>query len=202
MEEVTFACDSLLEGDGFEPSVPGTKEPVFVAEGELRDRTGAAKRVVSYAVPMVRIHLPPAESPCLTQTRPMQVENRRFRALLWLTQLRRGFGHREASVSGLWAALTSGARGGSAQPTGAGGDRALFRLIELHAYFRELGRPERRLLLALRVAAGEAAPTDDRELAELKSALRGVLALQRSGRGPRRRPPGLRSIVMTRPGSG
>ncbi len=120
----------------------------------------------------------------------------------WLTQLRRGFGHREASVSGLWAALTSGARGGSAQPTGAGGDRALFRLIELHAYFRELGRPERRLLLALRVAAGEAAPTDDRELAELKSALRGVLALQRSGRGPRRRPPGLRSIVMTRPGSG
>ena len=120
----------------------------------------------------------------------------------WLTQLRRGFGHREASVSGLWAALTSGARGDSAQPTGAGGDRALFRLIELHAYFRELGRPERRLLLALRVAAGEAAPTDDRELAELKSALRGVLALQRSGRGPRRRPPGLRSIVMTRPGSG
>ena len=78
----------------------------------------------------------------------------------------------------------------------------LFRLIELHAYFRELGRPERRLLLALRVAAGEGAPTDDRELAELKSALRAVLALQRSGRGPRRRPPGLRSIVMTRPGSG
>src|SRR6516164_10494170 len=28
----------------------------------------------------VRIHLPPAESPCLTQTRPMQVENRAFRA--------------------------------------------------------------------------------------------------------------------------
>ncbi len=27
-----------------EPSVPGTKEPVFVAEGELRDRTGAAKK--------------------------------------------------------------------------------------------------------------------------------------------------------------
>ena len=71
----------------------------------------------------------------------------------WLTQLRRGFGLREASVSGLWAALTSGARGGSAQPQ-AGGDRALFRLIELHAYFRELGRPERRLLRALRVAAG------------------------------------------------
>src|SRR5260370_5442963 len=32
------------EGGGFEPSVPGTKEPVFVAEGELRDRTGAAQK--------------------------------------------------------------------------------------------------------------------------------------------------------------
>src|ERR1700730_5477318 len=41
---VEFAPDSPLEGDGFEPSVPGTKEPVFVAEGELRDRTGAAKK--------------------------------------------------------------------------------------------------------------------------------------------------------------
>jgi hypothetical protein len=39
-----FSCDSPLEGDGFEPSVPGAKEPVFVAEGELRDRTGAAKK--------------------------------------------------------------------------------------------------------------------------------------------------------------
>jgi hypothetical protein len=36
--------DSPVEGDGFEPSVPGTKEPVFIAEGELRDRTGAAKK--------------------------------------------------------------------------------------------------------------------------------------------------------------
>ena len=40
IEEVRFAEDSLLEENGFEPSVPGTKEPVFVAEGELRDRTG------------------------------------------------------------------------------------------------------------------------------------------------------------------
>src|SRR4029077_5437589 len=37
--QIEFATDSPLEGDGFEPSVPGTKEPVFVAEGELRDRT-------------------------------------------------------------------------------------------------------------------------------------------------------------------
>jgi len=42
--EKWFVTDSPLEGDGFEPSVPGTKEPVFVAEGELRDRTGAAKK--------------------------------------------------------------------------------------------------------------------------------------------------------------
>jgi hypothetical protein len=36
----------VLEGDGFEPSVPGTKEPVFVAEGELRiaGTNGAAKK--------------------------------------------------------------------------------------------------------------------------------------------------------------
>jgi hypothetical protein len=30
---VRFAPASPLEGEGFEPSVPGTKEPVFVAEG-------------------------------------------------------------------------------------------------------------------------------------------------------------------------
>jgi hypothetical protein len=55
-------CLSPLEGDGFEPSVPGTKEPVFVAEGELRGPNGGPKRVVSHTVPMVRIHLPPAAS--------------------------------------------------------------------------------------------------------------------------------------------
>ena len=31
-----FARDSLLEGGGFEPWVPGAKEPVSFAEGELR----------------------------------------------------------------------------------------------------------------------------------------------------------------------
>jgi hypothetical protein len=34
-----------------------------------------------FAGPMVRIRFPPAESPCLTQTRPMQLENRAFRFL-------------------------------------------------------------------------------------------------------------------------
>ena len=59
---IRFASDSPLEGDGCEPSVPGTKEPIFVAEGELRIERGQPKMVVSYAVPMLRIHLPPAES--------------------------------------------------------------------------------------------------------------------------------------------
>jgi hypothetical protein len=39
-----FASDSPLEGDGFEPSVPGAKEPVFVAESDAGDRTRSAKR--------------------------------------------------------------------------------------------------------------------------------------------------------------
>ena len=39
---VEFAPDSPLEGDGFEPSVPGAREPVYIAEGELRgDRRGS-----------------------------------------------------------------------------------------------------------------------------------------------------------------
>jgi hypothetical protein len=63
-----FVADSPLEGDGFEPSVPGTKEPVFVAEGEkCGTERGQPKRVVSYAVPMVRIYLPPAASPLRTR---------------------------------------------------------------------------------------------------------------------------------------
>ena len=41
---------------------PARKSRFLVAESELRDRTGAAKKVVSYAVPMVRIHLFPARS--------------------------------------------------------------------------------------------------------------------------------------------
>jgi hypothetical protein len=33
-----------VPGDGFEPSVPGTKEPVFVAEGELRGPNGGSQK--------------------------------------------------------------------------------------------------------------------------------------------------------------
>ena len=40
---VEFAPDSPLEGNGFEPSVPRTKEPFFVAEGELRGPNGGSQ---------------------------------------------------------------------------------------------------------------------------------------------------------------
>jgi hypothetical protein len=44
IQEIEFAPDSRLEGDGFEPSVPGTKQPVFVAEGELRGPNGGSQK--------------------------------------------------------------------------------------------------------------------------------------------------------------
>jgi hypothetical protein len=48
-EEVEFAVDSSLEGDGFEPSVPVAGEPVYIAEGELRaDRRGSQKNLAGY----------------------------------------------------------------------------------------------------------------------------------------------------------
>jgi hypothetical protein len=115
----------------------------------------------------------------------------------WLAQFRRGFGLREASVTGLWAALLSGgARGGLAQPEGRGGDKAMFRLFELYSYWRAARRPEAWLQLALQVAAGESAPGDDRELAELKNALQVVMAHQR-GRRWRRLPARLRGVAVT-----
>jgi hypothetical protein len=53
--------------------------------GRLARRRWSAAGPLSTSVsfsagPMVRIRFPPAESPCLTQTRPLQVENRGFRA--------------------------------------------------------------------------------------------------------------------------
>jgi hypothetical protein len=41
---VKFATDSLLQGCGFEPSVPVAREPVYIAEGELGDRRGSQKK--------------------------------------------------------------------------------------------------------------------------------------------------------------
>jgi hypothetical protein len=65
---VEFARDSPLEGNGFEPSVPGTNEPVLSRKANCGTERGT-KRVVSYAVPMVRIHLPPADSQSLSRSR-------------------------------------------------------------------------------------------------------------------------------------
>ena len=61
-----FAYDSPVEGDGFEPSVPVAREPVYIAEGELRGDRRAAKKFGG--VPMVRIHLPPADSLSLSRS--------------------------------------------------------------------------------------------------------------------------------------
>jgi hypothetical protein len=65
---VWFAHDSALEGDGFEPSVPVAREPVYIAEGELEGSTGQPKKFCG--VPMIRIHLPPAESRVRTRLGP------------------------------------------------------------------------------------------------------------------------------------
>jgi len=62
-EEVRFAIDSALEGDGFELSVPG-RESVNIMESGLLSR----KRGGSVGEPKVRIHLPPAESPSLSRS--------------------------------------------------------------------------------------------------------------------------------------
>src|ERR1700680_1924559 len=43
--QVRFAADSSLEGDGFEPSVPVAREPVYLAEGELRGDRRAVKKI-------------------------------------------------------------------------------------------------------------------------------------------------------------
>jgi hypothetical protein len=42
-----FAPDSLLEGDGFEPSVPGAKEPVLVGKATYGDRNGGIPQKVA-----------------------------------------------------------------------------------------------------------------------------------------------------------
>jgi hypothetical protein len=83
-----FVADSALEGTGFEPSVPrdttnlsmsplvASRQPKSRSEREPAHEASGP----SPAEPMVRILFPPAESPCLIQPRPLQVENRWFRA--------------------------------------------------------------------------------------------------------------------------
>jgi hypothetical protein len=60
IEKVRFASDSPLEGDGFEPSVPGARETVILRKVNCAGIDRAAKKFGG--VPMVRIHLPPAKS--------------------------------------------------------------------------------------------------------------------------------------------
>ena len=63
MLETRFAPDSLLEGNGFEPSVPGAKEPVSFAKANCGGSNGGGLlKLFLCGVPMVRIHLPPAGS--------------------------------------------------------------------------------------------------------------------------------------------
>src|SRR6516162_5723745 len=60
-----------------EPRYPALTAP---ARPRIRAREKGDNQLHRARVLEVRIHLPPAESPCLTQTRPLQVENRAFRA--------------------------------------------------------------------------------------------------------------------------
>ena len=58
--KVRFASDSLLEGAGFEPSVPRKKQPFLAAPLVPLIRLPQQKPALSCQGPMVRIHLPPA----------------------------------------------------------------------------------------------------------------------------------------------
>ena len=54
-------ADSPLEGDGFEPSVPARKSRFSCGRRIAGPNAGSQNGLFFYAVPMVRIHLPPAE---------------------------------------------------------------------------------------------------------------------------------------------
>ena len=43
MQEANFVADSLLEGDGFEPSVPHKKQPFLAAPVRFRNSPSATK---------------------------------------------------------------------------------------------------------------------------------------------------------------
>src|ERR1700731_2014066 len=81
------------------PSVPVAREPVYIAEGELRGDRRAAKKIFD-GVPMVRIHLPPADSLSLSRSR-FRRSRTRLSARVWAAGLatgsaetRRGFRYR------------------------------------------------------------------------------------------------------------
>jgi hypothetical protein len=117
----------------------------------------------------------------------------------WLRQVRIAFGLKLGSPGGLWEAITSGTGlGSAAMPAPTGGDRALFRLIELHAHFDALGRPEL-LTLVMRVASAETAPANVRTLDLVREALRIIGELIRRGRGRQRRGPRLTAACASAP---
>jgi hypothetical protein len=60
---------------------PGTKEPVFCCGRRIAGPSaGSQKGLFFYAVPMVRIHLPPADSPSLARIRYQASRTPAFRA--------------------------------------------------------------------------------------------------------------------------
>jgi hypothetical protein len=70
-----ISSDSPVEEAGFELFVPLRISASPSWRSRARKPDGAPEESFSVARPLVRIHLPPAASPCRTQTRPLQVEN-------------------------------------------------------------------------------------------------------------------------------
>src|ERR1700752_2251439 len=62
LTHTTWFADSPLEGDGFEPSVPHTKQPFWLLPFGPAIRLPRQKPALSCQGPKVRIHFPPAES--------------------------------------------------------------------------------------------------------------------------------------------
>src|ERR1700730_7358359 len=60
IEEVRFAADSLVEGAGFEPSVPLAKELLFL-ERKCRKRRGSRRRIVGLPIVLGRSSAGPAQ---------------------------------------------------------------------------------------------------------------------------------------------
>ena len=106
----------------------------------------------------------------------------------WLSEVRAAFGIPAGSPGGLWVAITSGSGLGhsawglhSASGSSPGGDRALFRLVELHQHFAGPRRGSQ-LSRIMGVAAGERRPGNMAALLELRQGLREIGELQRRGR--------------------
>jgi hypothetical protein len=98
----------------------------------------------------------------------------------WLRQLCVGLGLRQASPGGLWAAITSGAGIVGMISAAHGGDRALFRLVQLFDYFTAIDQLEL-LRFIIAVAANETHPENPHQLARLRHGVQMVMQRQRRG---------------------